>query len=534
MSSSPKLGLTPLHIRHSVDENGIQGLATLAPLQAPRFLRGDDVPCGSVIGDADVLKKMRISDKFDLDSDSSGDELSGIKTRRNVNRTTTSREGLNDVVKTISPDGHVAKRRVRSRPVSSELLTVASPSPKSKVQSRQKPGHHQRNSSNTSVSETGSPMKRTKPTATKPEFDRIVSSATLFFGPAIDNSSFPNKDDNRSSLYRSSSNTMPPSTPIKPSTVDDVFSPSSPDSSFTSAFARPAETSISFNLSMNGDSPQKRIPLKFKKSRDSAVVISDDDADESLPNALAPRQLNHNAQPSTSYSTSSEATLIDDSLVTPSNEPSKDSAWPDTSLDFSLVDEFIVKTLEAGAKDDTAVKRMPDTPQKRSKTAFLGAPMRRQWASAIIDRTDRTPLMEDKIPGPDFSNILDSGGSGSDGSVQRFAHLSKGKPRKSCPGDFRFPSVDLSRESKDALTKSGGSSIDTSPSRTRVIQPRMRTYGDVGLGKPSTRFNATQLLMRRSSSGAFSVASDISEGAGTPTRKKNGGNRTKLNVLYSH
>lgn len=47
----------------------------------------------------------------------------------------------------------------------------------------------------------------------------------------------------------------------------------------------------------------------------------------------------------------------------------------------------------------------------------------------------------------------------------------------------------------------------------------------LGMGRPSTRFNASQFLMRRSSSGAFSIASDISEGSnsGTPTRAKDGG-----------
>lgn len=536
MSSSPKLGLTPLHIRHSVNENGMQGFATLAPLQAPRFLRDDKALPATLAGDADGLKKMRISDKsFDLDSDSSSDELSGLKIRRNVNRTTISMEGLKQVVETVSPDGHVAKRRVRSRPVSLELLTSASPSPKAKVKGRARPNHH-RTSSNTSVSETGSPIKRSRPPAMKPEFDRMASSATLFFGPAIGDPSKPNTADIRPSLNRSSSHTMPPSTPIRPSAADDVFSPASPDSSFTSAFARPEETSISFNLSVTGDSPQRRIPLKFKKPRDSAVILSDDETDDpphpplcqvqgagSRPDSLGLRgPQSRQAQPSTSYSTSSEATLIDDSLVTPCNEPSKESAWPDSSLEFSFVDEFIVKTLEAGTKDDGANKRMPDTPQKRNRTTFLGAPARRPWASAITDRTDRTPLFDDKFAGPDFSNVLDSG---SGGSAQRIAQLSKGKPRKSCPGDFRFPSFDEARDRDGMSIKSSGSSVDTSPSRTRCLQPRVRTYGDVGMGRPSTRFNASQFLMRRSSSGAFSIASDISEGSnsGTPTRAKDGG-----------
>lgn len=538
LSSSPKLNLTPLHIRHSIDGNGLKGFATLAPLQAPRFLRDMDVTTSNMGGEADGLKKMRISDRtLDLDSDSSSEELSGVKVRRHMSRASGKKENLDEVVETISPDGHVAKRRVRSRPVSLELLTTASPSPKAKIKNRLRPGHH-RNNSNTSVSETGSPIRKNKFGNTKPEFDRIASSATLFFGPAIVDPSKPSHNDDNLGLKRSSSQTMPPSTPIRPPMTDaDVFSPISPDNSFTNMFPKPAETSLSFNLSISGDgiSPRKRIPIKFKKPRDSAVVLSDDEADEFLRPVLSSHPNNQGphgrqfvpAQPSTSYSSSSEATLLDDSFITPSNEPTKESAWPDSSsLDFSVVDEFIVKTLEAGTKEDgTVAKRMPDTPQKRNKMVVLGAPARRPWASAIADRTDRSPFFEDKLPGLDFSNILDSGGSGREPFGPQVTQLSKSKPRKSCPGDFRFPSFDDQRNVEVKSIKSGQSSAETSPSRTRRMQPRNRTYGDVGLGRPSGRFNASQFLLRRSSSGAFSVASDISDGSncGTPTRKKENG-----------
>ncbi|THH09118.1 hypothetical protein EW145_g2227 [Phellinidium pouzarii] len=551
MSSSPnvKHGLTPLRIHQASDEDGTKSFATLAPLQAPRFLRNRGSAGNNIGGQADSLKQMRISDRsIDLESDSdSEEEFSSLRARRNISRLARPLGDAQEVIESVSPDGHVSKRRARSRPVSLELMAsyTAGISPKLPLRNQTRAGHR-RNGSNTSVSESGSPIKLSKVEKSKPEFNRMASSATLFFGPAIVNSSSNLRKGgpgNAHAGFDRSSHALPPSTPAKSVEIskdDDLFSPISPispDSSFTSAFPKPADTSLSFAFSITGESPspRSRIPTKFKKPRDSGVVLSDDEADDLLqpvspqststrPDALTRLHARASTypQPSTSYSTSSEATLLDDSLFTPSSDHSRDSAWPDSTLDVSLVDEFIVKTLEAGTKDGGgAEKRVPSTPQKRTKTAFLGMPIQRPWASAVPNKMTRLSLFDEKLPGPNFGTIIDSGGSAGDLSVPRRVLDTNVNSRKSCPGDLKFPSVD----SESMCTKSSGfvSEVDTSPSCTHLIHSRHRTYGDVGLGRPSGKLNASQLLIRRSSSGAFSTMSDASDSSnfGTPTRKKN-------------
>ncbi|KAI5123074.1 hypothetical protein M0805_000508 [Coniferiporia weirii] len=559
MSSSPnaKHGLTPLRIHQTTDETGTTRFATLAPLQAPRFLRGRGSVGNNIGGQADTLKQMRISDRsVDLDSDSSSDEFSSIKVRGNISRLVRPPGDTQEVIETISPDGHVAKRRARSRPVSLELMASAS-SPKP-VRTLSKIGHR-RNGSNTSVSESGSPIRMSRIEKVRPEVDRIASSATLFFGPSIVNpSSNASRRDSAEARLGSdrSSHQLPPSTPAKSGDIndDDPFSPISPDTSFTSAFPKPSEASSSFAFSVTADSPspRSRIPTKFKKPRDSGVVLSDDEADDILQPVLLQSTLSRPdplrrpharaltfPQPSTSYSISSEATLLDDSLVTPSNEQSKDSVWPDSSLDISLVDEFIVKTLEAGTKDGGgAEKRVPNTPQKRTKTAFLGLPVHRPWASAIPNKLARLPLFDEKLSGPNFGTVTDSGGNAGDLSVPRKGLGPNNKPRQSCPGDLKFPSIDEHLANCGNRTKSGGSStseLDNSPSRAKFNHPRHRTYGDVGLGRPTAKLNGTQFLMRRSSSGAFSTTSDASDGSnlGTPTRKRHSEFRVPMLPLRS-
>ncbi|KAH8119125.1 hypothetical protein DFH11DRAFT_1539989 [Phellopilus nigrolimitatus] len=559
MSSSPKgkHGLTPLHVHQSAEDDGTQRLATLAPLPAPRFLRSQGLVGNNVGREVDTLKHMRIADRsIELESDSSSEEeFSSIRARRNTHQPVRPAGGVQEVVESVSPDGHITKRRTRSRPVSTELMASNTPamSPKPPVN-----GRHRRNGSNTSVSETGSPLKKSRVEKTQPHHNRLASSATLFFGPAIV-SSKPEPVDTRMGARRSPSLVIPLSTPAKSTSGndDDLFSPISPDDSFTNAFSKPADTSLSFAYSVTAGSPspRSRIPTKFKKPRDSGVALSDDEADDFLRPVLTqstlrpgrPDSLHHLharastfPQPSTSYSTSSEATLIDDSLVTPSNESGKD-LWPNSSLDVSVVDEFIVKTLEAGAKDGNgANKRMPTTPQKRTRTSFMGLPVQRPWASAVANKLARMPLFDEKLAGPNFGTVMDSGGSAGDLSVPRRGPKAN-KPRKSCPGDLKFPTVEQHLEGGNGLnrTKSSGSStseLEISPTHTHLVKPpRHRTYGDVGLGRPVANIRGTQFLMRRSSSGAFSTASDVSDGSnlGTPTRKKDNEFRVPMLPLRS-
>ena len=188
------------------------------------------------------------------------------------------------------------------------------------------------------------------------------------------------------------------------------------------------------------------------------------------------------------------------------------------------VDEFIVKTLAAGTKDaGGAPKRMPNTPQKRTKTAFLGLPVHRPWASAVATKMSYLPDLDQKLPKPDFGSAMDIDGNASKSKLTQI----RDKPRKSCPSDLRFPSVDmpLSRgEAVDLLKSSSSSSEDNTPSRTHVVPPcRTRTYGDVGIGRPAKL--SAQFLLRRSSSGAFSSSSEASDVShlGTPTRKSDQG-----------
>ncbi|EJD02900.1 uncharacterized protein FOMMEDRAFT_20109 [Fomitiporia mediterranea MF3/22] len=527
LASSPdaKRGLTPLHIHHASDHGELKRFATLAPLPAPRFLheRGSE---GNNMGQqVNTLREMRLSDKTaDVDSDSgSEEEFSVLKVRRTTNRSV--RPSTGDGKATVvsrSPGGHKHKRPTRSRPVSMELSNFTGPTQSPKPKGRMA---HKRNGSNTSVSESGSPSKAVKQLQTRPQADRrLASSATLFFGPAIVN---PNEKPAGQARMEQH---IPPSTPVK--TDDDSFNSTSPDSSFTSAFPKPADTSIQFSFSLTSDapSPRSRIPTKFKKPRDSGVALSDDETEDVLRPVLEQPKLTRPdsllrlharastfPQPSVNITTSSETTLVDDSLITPSHERSRESSRAETSLDVSLVDDFIVKTLEAGTKDGAAEKRPPGTPQKRMKTTFLGIPTQRPWASAAVNKMDRTPLFGERLPGPNFGTALDSGGSAGDLSIP------KNRPRKSCPGDLRFPSDHETSVSGSTRLSSNGSTAsdtETSPTDARLINPRNRTYGDVGMGRPSARLNASQFLLRRSSSGAFSTASDGSDGTGvgTPTK----------------
>ncbi|KAL5523712.1 hypothetical protein ACEPAG_7885 [Sanghuangporus baumii] len=531
LSSSPnaKRCLTPLHVRQ--ESEPLKRFATLAPLPAPRFLRQRE-PFGNSMGrHVNTLKDMQISDiPTDADFDSSSDEeFSSLKVRRTTNRSIrTSICETKDVLTSQSPSRHAYKRRSKSRPMSWEFTDSqnrASPRPASKAS-------HSRNGSNTSVSDASPPVRVTNPPhKPRPAGDRrLVSSATLFFGPAI---VYPNEvTASQPKLDPRSTQASPPSTPAR---ADEESTATSPDSSFTNAFPKPADSSMQFSFSLTSDAPSpSRIPTKFKP-RDSGVVLSDDEMDEVLLSAEQTRVSQPDSlrrlharvptfpRSSASMNASSEATLVDESFVTPSHERSRESNRPVSPCDVSIVDEFIVKTLEAGTKDGAADKRPPGTPQKRTKTSFLGLPVQRPWASAAIEKMDRTPFFGEKVPAPNFSSIEDSGGSTSDFSGPKRSYGLENRPRKSCPGDLGFPGREPTLASCIASLRSNGSAAsetEMSPTDARLANnTKNRNYGDVGMGRPSAKLNASQLL-RRSSSSAFSTASDGSEGSGigTPTR----------------
>lgn len=145
--------LTPLSTTGSC---AFDRLAPL-PLSAPRFgsrtprTRAETEAC--LRSGEDSLTKLRIKDYdmtavdsgFDSGSDgpgqSSGSNL--FTDRANTNKTKMKRPGLSlfmekgpenkdEVVESMSPSGHINKRRARSRPVSKELLLSASNTPMTK------------------------------------------------------------------------------------------------------------------------------------------------------------------------------------------------------------------------------------------------------------------------------------------------------------------------------------------------------------------------------------------------------------------
>ncbi|TDL25934.1 hypothetical protein BD410DRAFT_783928 [Rickenella mellea] len=517
LSSTPqsKVSLTPLRIQN-VDS---PSFPALAPLPAPRFFRKQSDPDTSLGRQAESLRRMRIADKsIDLDSD---DDLKDVSGRTNPQPMDTSKD-LEEVAEAVSPDGHVTKRRAKSRPVSLELMNSRSPT--------QATMRHRRQRSNGSNQAQAS-MKPPPfiESGNKREFDRIVSSATLFFGPSI---------------IQPSSAPAAPVTPSHKSTCGsepDPFNSKSANSSFTSAFPGPGDTSFSFSLTEGSppsrvpsrtSSPRGHIPKKYKKPRDSGVALSDDEGEQKEPSfdflrpdahvyrasegasygAPETMHTRSSTSPSTSFS-SSQSTLFEEGLVTPSFAHGKWPSAPETEeVD---VDAFIVKTLTEGTKDALVGKRVPGTPQKRTKTKeFLGVAPQRPWASAVSSKTVHLPMFGEKMSAPQFD------------AKEKSTH---NKPRKSCPSDMRFPSAESQPDSVKSTGAGSSSESESSPSNIRASTSRGRTYGDVGLGRPShlSRLSAVdgraQLLMRRSSSGAFSASSDISsEGssAGTPTRVK--------------
>ena len=541
MSSSPssKRGLTPIHIHPANDEeNGtLKRFATLAPLPAPKFLRKRGSAGSNIGGQVDTLSQMQLSDRpIECDTDSGSEsEFSIVKVRRTSKQDRPS-TAAQEAAASLPHDGYINKRRTRTRPASLEFISAPSPvkSPRKRATSKVR-ASHRRSGSTILTSETGSSMLTAKlPERTRIGLDRVASSATLFFGPKIGSPA----GKSRSKLSQPD-DPVPPSTPVKAD--DDVFGLLSPDDSFTNAFSKaPGETSF-FPINVISGSPSpRRIPTKFKQTRDPGVVTSDDEMDECIqpvldnlakPDSLPRLQTGAStlAQPSGGYSTStsSEETLLDDGVLTPSHEQSRDMSWLDCSAETSVMDDFIVKTLEAGTKDSSICveKRPPGTPQKRNKTAFLKVdPIQRPWASAFTDKLDRTPLFGEKLTSPNFETITNSGGSSAgDLSIPRNMK-SSGKPRKSCPGNLKVPNTDGRRVSGLTRMLSSGSTasdVDVSPCDSPLHPFRNRTYGDMGIGRPNA-IKASQHLSRRSSSGTFSTTSDASDATtmGTPTRRR--------------
>ena len=306
----------------------------------------------------------------------------------------------------------------------------------------------------------------------------------------------------------------------------------------------PADSSFAISLQRGcTPSPKKKqkcesldpLPKKFRP-RDSGVVLSDSDDDLGLAfddhtNFVMA------AMPRVSTSVSMVASSFDEhELVTPGIAPSAASGWPtvvnldDDHLSASHstmgmsrgVDAFILRTLAAegsvSTQRETEPKQVPGTPVKKVKTARLVGGVTRPWQSAVAH----------KIGFKDFDDVPCQGvGKG------------KGKPRKSLPA--AFPGLGRTKEPKTMKkerqvpprTAPSASERDADVDLDDGDSPTMRRdakYDGLGLGWPTTRLppfarpsgegktGKAHWLMCRSSSGAFSTASDASSANATLTR----------------
>ncbi|KAH8108041.1 hypothetical protein BXZ70DRAFT_32242 [Cristinia sonorae] len=489
-----------------------------------------------------------------------------------------------EVVEAISPGGHVTKRRARSRPVSAELrssaqsvqstpfadkaakaqdspaLSTASPST---VQFPTLNMMRLRKISNSSTtSSEGSPRPRQRMTVTnlprirtqsnnttsRQPLSRLssVSSATLFFGPAI-----PQPDKPLTSSTSGDSHLSVPG-PVRPlmntrhsfagTTKSSPWS-AGRDSDEEAEFFfgdGPADSSFSFSLTGDTPSPKKKqrtesiepLPKKFRP-RDSGIVLDESDGGELFGDDAVPRA-------STSVSTMG-SNSDSEALVTPGFGPGEHSGWPTVvNLDDSdgefihsdglatgSGDEFIMRYLTGGAQSSGKSqpgepKRVPGTPVKKVRTAQI---IDRPWQSAVAHKIGFPEFDAPPVPG---------------------APNGKGKPRKSLPAAFPIPATTVKaprpeRTRRDALKPADPPvvSMDVEgDAEEEEASPTMRRdgrYDGLGLGRPpvppfgvgvagrgsavAAKSGRMPWLMRRSSSGAFSSGSETCTSVtATPTR----------------
>jgi mitosis inhibitor protein kinase SWE1 len=221
----------------------------------------------------------------------------------------------------------------------------------------------------------------------------------------------------------------------------------------------------------------------------------------------------HLAVPAASTSANSLQSDEEDNLVTPGIVPDASSGWPRVFITGTDdvggkdlqpgtregvdVDAFIMRTLASASKGpEDGKKKVPGTPVKRAKTAYIAE---RPWQSAVAAKIDREDW-----------------------------DMRKGKvPRKSLPAAFPGLGQRAGKLTLDQGTDS--EEEEESPSSRRD------KYVGLGLGRPSAStpqdglplMSRTRWLMRRSSSGAFSSGSESQSSAGTPTRVKGKGSYPK-------
>lgn len=218
-----------------------------------------------------------------------------------------------------------------------------------------------------------------------------VSSATLFFGPAIP------QHDTGNALTNSVSGDGHAS-------FWSAGHDSDEEADLFFGNNGPADSSFSFGLT--GDTPSLKkkqrtepvelLPKKFRP-RDSGIVLDESDGGELFGDDGVPRA-------STSVSTMG-SNSYSEALVTPGFGPGEHSGWPtvvdldDDHDNFGVelrhdglsadgsIDEFIMRYLTGAAKSSTKghgeSKRVPGTPVKKIRTAQI---VDRPWQSAVAHK----------------------------------------------------------------------------------------------------------------------------------------------------
>lgn len=377
-----------------------------------------------------------------------------------------------------------------------------------------------------------------------------VSSATLFFGPAIPQTERPAKLLPNSTSADGHLEVPGSARPLINSrhsyAGSSTFSPwASGQNSDEEAdlFFGDGPADSSFNFSLTGDTPSPKkkqrtesielLPKKFRP-RDSGIVLDESDGGELFGDDGIPRA-------STSVSTMG-SNSDSEALVTPGFGPGENSGWPTVvSLDSDdddddmfhgglrrdglsadrTADEFIMRYLTGGGKSSSAKtpgepKRAPGTPVKKIRTAQI---IDRPWQSAVAHKIGFPEFNAPPLPG---------------------APLAKNKPRKSLPAAFP---VTASKSSRPERTRRNAlkptdppvvpMDVEVEAAEEEDASPTLKRdtrYDGLGLGRPPVppfgpggavagKSGRMPWLMRRSSSGAFSSGSEtcISVTA-TPTR----------------
>ncbi|THH02616.1 hypothetical protein EW026_g331 [Hermanssonia centrifuga] len=476
-----------------------------------------------------------------------------------------------EVVESMSPGGHINKRRARSRPVSQELLSAANTPAFKSTQKYAATSHmsaskttgsiafpsnsnlrgrRQSNSSSSSV-EVGSPRPRTRLTSgslksrnqSQASHQRIplnrltsASSATLFFGPTI-----PQPESRAKKQSTGAMNIDEPETSARPGVNSRHSYPGSPNESPWKFAARgspsdgaldeadlffnsPPEKSFTFSLTESTPSPTKKqhlepveqLPKKYRP-RDSGIALDDDISDDDGRPGLMALSSEHGSGSMSSLNSESEG----EALVTPGCAPGPDSGWPGVgivSLDDELYggldgdageDAFIIRTLTSGTKPSPPV---PGEPQR-----VPGTPVKRNKTAHLLERPWQSAIAT-KIGFPGFDAV---------------AQDKKSRPRKSLPAAFPTVGRDL-RQRRNALTfnnSMGGMDTENEhENEDEEASPSTRKearYNGLGIGKPPVPLFARSAgpkfrapwLMRRTSSGAFSSGSETTTSNNTtPTR----------------